>query len=139
MKIQGGCFCGELAYEAEVDENIIGVCHCRDCQIFSGSAYRTSAMTAPDNFRITRGSPKHIDKVADSGNTRRMLFCGNCGTHLCSLPMVAEEGSFVSVRVATAKQFSQLKPSAELYCSSRVSWLQDLPGAAQFAGMPDRT
>lgn len=139
MKLEGGCFCGELAYEAEVDENFIGVCHCRDCQIFSGSAYRTSAMTAPQNFHITRGSPKHIDKLADSGNTRRMLFCGECGTHLCSLPMAEGEGAFVSVRVATAKQFSQLKPSVELYCSSRVSWLKDLPDAAQFAGMPDRS
>ena len=138
MKLQGGCFCGELAYEAEVDENRVGVCHCRDCQVMSGSAFRTSAMTAPANFRVTRGSPKHFDKVADSGKTRRMLFCGTCGTHLVSLPTVEEEGSFVSVRVATADQFHQLRPVAELYCSSRVPWLDDMPGAMQFTGMPER-
>ena len=38
MKVDGACHCGELAYEAEIDPERIGVCHCVDCQILS--AYR---------------------------------------------------------------------------------------------------
>ena len=40
MKVDGACHCGELAYEAEIDPERIGVCHCGDYQILSGTAFR---------------------------------------------------------------------------------------------------
>ena len=138
MKIDGACFCGKLAYEADIDENLVGICHCRDCQVFSGSAYRMSAMTAPHNFRVTQGEPRYFDKLADSGKTRRMVFCDTCGSHLASIPLPGDEaGNFVSIRVATAHQYHQLKPSVELYCASRVPWLSDQPGTVAFERMPE--
>lgn len=133
MHISGSCFCGLIAYEAELDESGIGICHCRDCQIFSGSAFRTSGIVSQQDFRITKGSPKYFDKTADSGAVRRMAFCGECGTHLCSLPL--EEGGFVSIRVASCHEFEQLKPAAEIYCSSRVPWLSGFEGSVEFEGM----
>lgn len=133
MQITGGCFCGQLQYEAELDKQMVGVCHCRDCQIFSGSAFRLSGIVPPDKFRFTRGTPKYFDKMADSGAVRRMAFCADCGTHLCSLP--EEQDGFVSIRVASANEFSGIKPVAEFFCASRVSWIQDLEGTARFAGM----
>ena len=136
MQISGSCFCESIAYEAELDESGVGICHCRDCQIFSGSAFRTSGIVASGDFRFTRGTPKYFDKTADSGAVRRMAFCGECGTHLCSLP--AEEGGFVSIRVASSHQFSSLQPTAEIYCSSRVGWLSGLEGAVEFDKMFER-
>lgn len=137
MKLTGGCFCGAIRYETEIDPNLVGVCHCRDCQIFSGSAFRMSSAVAPASFRFTAGEPNFFIKQADSGNVRRMAFCGACGTHLCSMPENPdEEGSFISVRLATADQFGELKPSGEIFCDSRVSWLQPLEGTMQFARMP---
>jgi hypothetical protein len=133
MHISGNCFCGLIEYEAELDEAGVGICHCRDCQIFSGSAFRTSGIVSSECFRFTSGSPKYFDKVADSGAVRRMAFCGECGTHLCSLP--DKDGGFVSIRVASSREFSQLKPVAEIYCASRVSWLSGLEGAVEFDGM----
>ena len=32
MKIDGRCHCGFIAYEAEADPEMTGVCHCTDCQ-----------------------------------------------------------------------------------------------------------
>lgn len=136
MQIMGSCFCELIEYEAELDEAGVGICHCRDCQIFSGSAFRTSGIVASERFRFTRGTPKYFDKVADSGAVRRMAFCEECGTHLCSLP--EKEGGFVSIRVSTSHQFSRLKPAAEIYCSSRVDWLPGLEGAVEFDRMFER-
>ena len=42
MKIDGGCHCGAIAYEATIDPSRIGICHCIDCQILSGTAFRTA-------------------------------------------------------------------------------------------------
>ncbi len=137
MNISGSCFCGLIEYEAELDETAVGVCHCRDCQIFSGSAFRTSGIVSPQNFRFTSGSPRYFSKVADSGAVRRMAFCGECGTHLCSLPQDDKSG-FVSIRVASSAQFHQLKPVMEIFCASRVSWLPGLEDAVEFTGMMSR-
>ncbi len=137
MHISGSCFCGLIEYEAELDEAGIGICHCRDCQIFSGSAFRTSGFTPQHNFMITKGAPKFFSKVADSGAVRRMAFCGECGTHLCSLPGDAI-GGYASIRVASSRQFHQLKPVAEFFCASRVPWLSGLEGAVEFSGMIPR-
>jgi hypothetical protein len=137
MHTAGGCFCGALEYEAEVDDTRVGVCHCRDCQIFSGSAFRMAAVVEPSSFRFTKGTPKLFDKTADSGKVRRMAFCGDCGTHICSLPVHASElGAFVSLRVATSRDFAKIKPTGELWCRSKVAWLPEIKGTLKFDGQP---
>jgi hypothetical protein len=39
MEIKGGCLCGAVRYTAETDPTSATVCHCRDCQKFTGSAF----------------------------------------------------------------------------------------------------
>ena len=36
MEIKGGCLCGAVRYTAEADPTSATVCHCRDCQKFTG-------------------------------------------------------------------------------------------------------
>ncbi|HBD10566.1 MAG TPA: GFA family protein [Porticoccaceae bacterium] len=140
MKISGECFCKAISYESELDENRIGICHCRDCQIISGSAFRMSSVVPVDDFNFTRGMPKFFDKRADSGSVRRLAFCDICGTHLCSLPVDNDSTSpFVSIRLSTAREFLQLKPVSEIFCDSRVSWLAPLADSVQFSRMPTRS
>lgn len=140
MKISGECFCKAISYESELDENRIGICHCRDCQIFSGSAFRMSSVVPVADFRFIRGEPRYFDKRADSGAIRRLAFCGECGTHLCSLPVDDDSPSpFVSIRLSTAREFPQLKPVSEIFCDSRVAWLEPLVDSVQFSRMPTRS
>jgi hypothetical protein len=44
MHIDGACHCGKITYEAEVDPEAVGICHCTDCQTLSGTAFRTVVM-----------------------------------------------------------------------------------------------
>ncbi len=137
MEINGGCFCGALRYEAVVNPQLLGICHCRDCQLFSGSAFRTAGPVPPADFRFTHGKPKLFRKVADSGNIRDAAFCDICGSHICTLPEDPEaDGAFVSLRWATADQSDQIKPSVELFCDSRASWLNEVENAMRFPRMP---
>ncbi|MEM8563689.1 MAG: GFA family protein [Pseudomonadota bacterium] len=137
MKTSGACFCGDITYRATINADFIGVCHCRDCQIFGGSAFRMVALAKPEDFKITHGEPKYFDKTSASGNTRRMVFCGQCGTHLCSLPPEPMgDDSFVSIRISTCDDFASLAPIAEIYCESRVAWLTPMQGTLQFERMP---
>ena len=37
--ITGGCLCGAVRYTADADPSSVTVCHCLDCQKFTGSAF----------------------------------------------------------------------------------------------------
>ena len=32
MHIDGGCHCGNITYEADIDPEAVSICHCADCQ-----------------------------------------------------------------------------------------------------------
>jgi len=55
MKVEGKCHCGQITYEAIVDPEKVTVCHCTDCQMLSGSAYRASAIDAPTTYSLRVG------------------------------------------------------------------------------------
>jgi hypothetical protein len=39
MKIEGGCLCGKVRYSADGEPTFVGVCHCKNCQKGTGSAF----------------------------------------------------------------------------------------------------
>ena len=80
MKVTGGCHCGHITYEAEVDPATVRVCHCTDCQRLTGTAFRANIASLPGTFRLKSGTPKIYIKTAESGNKRAHAFCPECGT-----------------------------------------------------------
>ena len=54
MKVTGGCHCGHILYEAEVDPATVRVCHCTDCQKLTGTAFRTNIPSLPGTFSRLR-------------------------------------------------------------------------------------
>ena len=63
MKIDGGCHCGNITYEAEVDPEKAAICHCTDCQSLSGAAFRTVVISLLDAFTLLSGDPKMYAKT----------------------------------------------------------------------------
>jgi len=51
MKVNGSCHCGEIIFKAEVSEEAV-VCHCSDCQVLSGSAFRVNVKAPTSKFVI---------------------------------------------------------------------------------------
>ena len=68
MHIDGGCHCGNITYEAEVDPDMVSICHCSDCQMLTGTAYRVNVRVNKQNFKLRGGTPKTYIKTAESGN-----------------------------------------------------------------------
>ena len=126
MNIDGGCFCGAIAYEAEVNPDRVGLCHCTDCQIMSGSAFRTVVATTAEKFRLTKGTLKTFVKTAESGNPRAMKFCGDCGTQMYGCE-VGDDPGRISLRVGTINQREQLIPKRQVWRRSELPWLHQLP------------
>ena len=74
MKVTGGCHCGHITYEAEVDPGTIRVCHCTDCQKLTGTAFRATIPSLPGTFALKGGTPKIYLKTAESRNKRVHAF-----------------------------------------------------------------
>ena len=125
MDVNGACHCGDIAFEARIDPRWVGICHCTDCQIFSGSAFRTSVLVPGDEFRLTRGTPANYEKTAQSGALRNLAFCKRCGTHLYGMS-TGPGGSRYSVRVGVLAQRAEIAPAVQVWCQSELSWLPEL-------------
>ncbi len=79
---RGGCQCGAVRYEITGAPVALYVCHCRECQKQSASAFGVSLIVASAGFRVTQGAVKSWSRAADSGRRRRCLFCPECGSRL---------------------------------------------------------
>jgi len=127
MRVDGSCHCGKITFEAEIDPNQIGICHCTDCQKLSGSAFRITAPTGEADFKLLTGTPKIYIKTADSGARRVQAFCGDCGTALYTTSVDGDSRIF-GIRVGAVRQRGELTPTRQFWCESRLSWLPALPG-----------
>ena len=127
MRIDGGCFCGAITYEADVDPEKTSICHCRDCQQLTGTAFRVTVPAPEEDYRITRGTPKVFIKTAASGARRAQAFCPECGSHLYATS--AGEGPKVyGIRTGTARQRDRLVPRKQIWHGSKMEWLPEFDG-----------
>jgi len=127
MLIDGACQCGGITYEAEVDPDRVGICHCTDCQRLTGTAYRVSVITESDKFRILSGEPKRYVKTADNGRRRLQFFCPDCGSPIYTTGE-GEDPEDIGIRVGTVNQRRELKPTLQIWCSSALPWVRDIRG-----------
>jgi hypothetical protein len=131
VKIEGRCHCGLVTYEAEVDPESATICHCTDCQTLSGTAFRTSVVAQPRNFRLLSGELKTYVKVGDSGRRREQTFCPTCGAPIYSASP-DDRTSGYNLRIGTIRQRDQLAPRAQIWRRSAQPWiagLDKIPGA----------
>ncbi len=128
MNVTGGCHCGQITYEAEVDPTTVRVCHCSDCQKLTGTAFRTNISSLPGTFVLKSGTPKIHIKTAESGNKRAHAFCPECGAPIYSA-VPGLNPSTVGLRVGGIDQRAQFgRPTRQGWCRSALSWSMDLTG-----------
>jgi hypothetical protein len=83
MKIDGGCYCGEIRYTFEGEPQISLQCHCRECQYITGGNTNLIMGVPEDGFRVTKGEPQVFAR-SDLEKPVKRLFCGKCGTAIGS-------------------------------------------------------
>ncbi len=114
------CPCGQLQAECTGEPFRISVCHCLDCKRRSGSAFAYQARWPEDQVRIS-GEHREWERVADSGNKARFLFCPNCGSTVAYL----SEGMPGTIAVP-AGGFADVDfpaPSVSVYDERKPDWV----------------
>jgi hypothetical protein len=132
MKVHGSCHCNQVKFTAEVDPKLTSICHCNDCQKLTGTAFRLSVPALMGSFTLTSGQPSVYVKVAESGSRRAQAFCPNCGSPLYTYD--AENPTAFGLRVGVLDERSQLPPTWQKWCSSSLSWVQNISELEQAQG-----
>jgi hypothetical protein len=121
IAIDGGCHCGLIRYEAEVDPRHVVICHCTDCQALTGTAFRVSVSAERSRLWIT-GEPKAYVKHGDSGRKRFQYFCPNCGSPLFTNGE-GENAETWGVRWGGVRQRERLVPTRQIWRRSAAPWV----------------
>ena len=119
--VTGGCLCGKVRYNAEADPVFIGVCHCRNCQKESGSAFAI-VVGVPQTALIVQGELKTYTDKGDSGQPMYRRFCPECGSTV--LDEAGAMPGVLMVQVGTLDDPSWVKPTSQIYCDSAQPWVQ---------------
>ena len=82
-KTSGQCLCGAVTYEVEIPEKSIyeGLCHCRDCQRYTGTAFASSMMVSKAGMSL-KGDLKFYGKETEKGSVMERGFCPECGSNV---------------------------------------------------------
>jgi len=129
MHVEGACHCGEIKFTADIDPDRVVICHCTDCQILSGTAFRVIVGAPTETFKLTGAPAIYIKTTADSGARRRQAFCRACGTPIFSTED-SDSPKVYGLRVGALRQRAELRPTRHIWRRSALPWLDavhDLP------------
>jgi hypothetical protein len=131
--ITGSCLCGQVRYSADAEPAFIGLCHCHDCQKFTGSAFATVVGLPKPSVTVT-GTLKGFVKRGDSGKPIERRFCPECGASV--LDEADALPGMLMIAAGTLDDSSWLKPAAQIYCASAQPWVELGGEMKRFDRMP---
>ena len=132
----GGCQCGAVRYEISSPPVELYVCHCRECQKQSSSAFGISAIFRRSDFRLTQGAVKSWTRDADSGGRVKCNFCPDCGSRLWHEDGDALETT-VSVKAGSLDRPIDLTNAVHIWTSRKLPGVIIPEGTTQSPQEPD--
>jgi hypothetical protein len=104
----------------------VGVCHCRDCQKFTGSVFGTLVGLPQAELEI-HGELKSYSKLGNSGKPIVRLFCPECGSSIAEA---------LTTRPGLDDPASAT-PQSEIYCDRALPWVHLGGEMRRFPKMPE--
>lgn len=77
---EGGCLCGAVRYKVTAEPAIGAVCHCRFCQVRTGSAFASMGYFREQDVEVRGELTTYEHRSDESGRWLRIEFCPTCGT-----------------------------------------------------------
>tara|TARA_R110002096_G_scaffold124632_3_gene269420 strand:- start:2974 stop:3384 length:411 start_codon:yes stop_codon:yes gene_type:complete len=128
------CLCGSIHYKITAEPLLTAVCHCTHCQKATGSAYSINIGVPANGFHVDGDTlSTYVDK-GDSGQDLRRYFCNNCGSPIYTEADVMPGISIV--KAGTLDDTSSFTPGINIFCQSKMAWLNDNGETVDFEQMP---
>ncbi|GAD95716.1 predicted protein [Paecilomyces variotii No. 5] len=134
MPGSGSCACGNITFKYDGEPALTALCHCANCQKWTGSAFSSNVAVPTTALSIIKGIPKTWSRQGlTSGKEHLQFFCGDCGSALYSQP-----GGMAGTTLIKAGSLAEnnISIAAELFTKDRRSYIQPIGSAAQAEKMP---
>lgn len=126
-KYTGGCRCGSVRYEIDAEPQHAAICHCRDCQYSSGSAFSAIAYF-PAAAMKSQGETRGYVVKGTAGLSIERHFCTTCGSPVFSKAL--ELPDLLLVKLSSLDDPNAITPTVHFWTDSMLKWLHiadDLP------------
>jgi hypothetical protein len=131
--LTGGCQCGAVRYAIAGAPLRLYVCHCRECQRQSASAFGMSLIVPAAVFAVTQGTATNWSRRADSGRTMSCFFCPTCGSRLWH----ARNGiDTISVKAGSLDTLPDFARAVHIWTSRKLPGFVIPPNTEQHAEEP---
>ena len=131
--ITGGCLCGRVRYTVTGEPVFSGLCHCRNCQRYTGSSFE-AVIAFPSPSVSIQGELKTYHDTGDSGQPVRRNFCPNCGSGIIAQADVLP--GVTIVLAGTLDEPAVFNPTMDVYWSSSLPWMHSEFERQRFPKMP---
>ena len=130
----GGCQCGKVRYQCDAEPLALYVCHYpAQCRHQSSSAFGMSLTMPAGTIRVTQGTPKFWNRLANSGRRVRCAFCPDCGSRLWH----ELHNNYISIEGGSLDQPVDLSKAIHIWTARKLPGTVIPPGARQFPQEPD--
>ena len=128
----GGCLCGRVRYVILGEPLRSGMCNCRSCQRYTGSAFEPFLSFPASAVGIT-GKLRTFEHFGDSGRPVHRRFCPNCGSGVVNADPTH---GLIIVLAGTLDDPTVFKPTIEICCDTALPWARVVGERKRFPGMP---
>jgi hypothetical protein len=129
--MKGGCDCGDLRYEIDVDPIIVHACHCTWCQRETGGAFAVNALVETSRIKLLSGTPVEVDTPSASGRGQIIARCPNC--HVAVWSHYSGAGRKLAfIRTGTLDHPHDIEPDIHIFTSTKRPWVVLPEGARSF-------
>ena len=117
MSLSGGCFCGQVRYEARGRALNVRCCHCTLCRKANSAPFFARAMFAAGDITLTGET---LDYPTSDRVMRRS--CARCGTLVFAEPK--DSPARIAISLPTLDDPNALAPEMHIFTSSKLAWLK---------------
>jgi hypothetical protein len=126
-RLQGGCLCGAVRYEAAGRFRPVIVCHCGMCQRTHGAP---ASYTAVDRPALKMTEDRGLRWYRSSDEARRG-FCNECGASLFFDWLAAPH---ISIAAGTLDGPTGLRTVAHIYAADKGDYYEIVDGLTVYPG-----
>ena len=131
--LKGECLCGKMKYEVKNDFKAFYLCHCKQCQKLTGSAFASNLFTSPENIVWLSGRERVLIYEHPTREFTK-AFCEVCGS---GVPFINKSGRSLIVPAGTLADAPTIVPQANIFTSEKACWLHEGMAAKEFRGFPE--
>ena len=115
----GHCFCGIVKFQVNQAPKMMGNCHCKDCQRWTGCAYEPVVVFSTETLKVD-GKIQFYESASDRNTIVSRGFCPTCGGAVFNKCAAFE--NLVMIYAGVLEDPSVFEPTMDFYTSSAQHW-----------------